>query len=79
MYTMYIQMFAYSKVRGLDRGAYMCDGTCADNLELKFGGMISACNHVAAADIEVTCSGPCLWMSTTKQHDESDTRTADAQ
>lgn len=43
-------------------------GVCADELELKFGGMISACNHVDKSDIDITCSGPCLWITTTKEH-----------
>eukprot|EP00892_Ulva_mutabilis_P005071 jgi/Ulvmu1/2936/UM149_0015.1 len=35
-----------------------------DELELKFSGMISTSNQIAGSDITITCSAPCLWMTT---------------
>lgn len=39
---------------------------CADELQLEFGGMISACNQVADKEVTISVSAPCLWISTLK-------------
>lgn len=35
----------------------------ADELELKFSGMISTSNQISSSEITITCSAPCLWMT----------------
>ena len=38
---------------------------CADAMKLEFAGMISACNQIAAPEIEIEVDYPCLWITTT--------------
>lgn len=36
----------------------------ADDTELKFGGLLSTSNQLAADLVTITCDNACIWMTT---------------